>query len=62
MYHSFADMLQTETDNFSTKVLMLKKHNTNSYFSTYNLLKREGGRGCLLTHAFHAVIHLLREP
>ncbi len=31
----------------STKMLMLKNlsTNTNSHFSTYNLLKREGGRG-----------------
>ncbi len=40
-------MLQIENDNFQYKHVDAEesKHNTNSHFSTYNLLKREGGRG-----------------
>ena len=42
MQHSFANMLQIENHDVSTKMLMLKNvSNTNSHFSTYNLLKRE---------------------
>ena len=47
MQHSFANMLQIENDDFSTKMLMLKNvSNTNPHFSTYNLLKREGYFHC----------------
>lgn len=62
MHNSFADMLQIENDNIQYKDVDTEesKHNTYSQSSTYNLLKREGGRGYFTD--FHIVIHLLRKP
>ena len=47
MQHSFAYMLQIESDKCQYKDVDAEesKHHTYAQFSTYNLLKREGGRG-----------------